>query len=206
MTRVLRRISLFTGFAILAISIQFSYDGFDQSVNGVNDGYTTLAIGIGYTLAIVFSVIEFIFGTSYRELNWTLRGIGIFAYVYSIYTNYLGIKHVLGTSEFIAWSMAFVMDVYPEPAIAWALGEALTGDLFGNLGKMIFGTPEKPVEHQDIRHGNKEKHRNHDNLTNNPALQSFLERNRPEKHGVSGGKLASPIFNDKYTNHFKNQK
>jgi hypothetical protein len=146
MTRILKRVALFTGFATLAISIYFSYDGFDQSVSGANVGYSILAVVIGLTLAIVVSVVQFIFGTSYAELNWTLRLAGIAAYVYSIYTNYLGIKHILGADDFMAISSALFMDVYPEPAIAWALGEALTGDFLGNLGKIAFGDNKKPPQ------------------------------------------------------------
>lgn len=139
MVRVLRRVAMITGFIVLLISVFFSYDGFDQGVTGGNSGYTVLATIIGIVLAVVFSVIQFIFGTNYKDLNWTLRGVGIFAYVYSIYTNYLGIKHILGADEFMAWSLAMIMDIYPEPAISWALGESLTGDALGNIGKMLFG-------------------------------------------------------------------
>lgn len=145
MTRVLRRVAMFTGFATLLISIYFSYDGFDQSVSGENAGYSTLAIAIGLTLAVVVSVVQFIFGTSYAELNWTLRLAGIAAYVYSIYTNYLGIKHILGADDFMAISSALFMDIFPEPAIAWAVGDALTGDLAGNIGKIILGDNKKPT-------------------------------------------------------------
>ena len=149
MTRILKRIALFTGFATLIISIYFSYDGFDQSVSGANEGYSTLAIIIGLTLAIVVSVVQFIFGTAYAELNWTLRLAGLAAYVYSIYTNYLGIKHILGADDFMAISSALFMDIYPEPAIAWALGEALTGDLAGNIGKIMFGEKQKQNNQRD---------------------------------------------------------
>jgi hypothetical protein len=79
-------------------------------------------------------------------LNWTLRFAGLAAYVYSIYTNYLGIKHILGADDFMAISSALFMDVYPEPAIAWALGEALTGDFLGNLSKIAFGDSKKPPQ------------------------------------------------------------
>jgi hypothetical protein len=149
MIRVLKRIALMTGFAVLIISIYFSYDGFDQSVSGKNESYTTLAMVIGLTLAVVVSVVEFIFGTAYSELNWTLRIAGVAAYVYSIYTNYLGIKHILGADDFMAIASALFMDIYPEPAIAWALGEALTGDLFGNIGKIAFGEHKKPQQQQE---------------------------------------------------------
>jgi len=146
MVRILKRVSMVLGIVVVIGSIQFSYDGFDQNVNGMNPDYTTFALIIGYTLAIVFNLIEFIFGTNYKDLNWTLRGIGVFAYVYSIYTNYLGIKHLLGASEFMAWSLAMIMDVFPEPAIAWAMGDSLMGDLLGNLGKIAFGDSKKPPQ------------------------------------------------------------
>ncbi len=204
MVRILKRVSLITGFAILAISIQFSYDGFDQNVNGTNNGYTVLAIIIGYILAVVFSVIEFIFGTSYKDLNWTLRGIGVFAYVYSIYTNYLGIKHILGTSDFIAWSMAFVMDVYPEPAIAWALGEALTGDLFGNVGKMIFGSSEKEISRQQTpvnvtQHAKSQYKPKYKPTFQTPQSTVFSHTAKQPT------KLASPIFDDNHTKRYKQE-
>lgn len=175
MKQVLKRIALYTGFAGLAISIYFSYDGFDQSVNGANEGYTTLAMVIGFTLAIIVSVVQFIFGTSYDELNWTLIAAGVGAYVYSVYTNYLGIKHVLGADDFMAWASALFLDVYPEPAIAWALGESLVGDLFGNLGKAIFGD----------KNGNKEKNRFQPYQQQFPSVQSKKERAEQRRNSVS---------------------
>jgi hypothetical protein len=193
---ILRRISIITGLAILFISIQFSYDGFDQSIRGANTGYGTMAIIIGYTLAIVFSVIEFIFGTAYRELNWTLRGIGVFAYIYSIYTNYLGIKHLLGADEFMSWSLAIMMDVYPEPAIAWALGEALTGDLLGNLGKLIFGdkTPPKPSIGFSALN----------NTVSNKPDYKHTSFGTQKHHGTPNPrKVKSNLFMNSYTDKFK---
>jgi hypothetical protein len=198
MTRILKKIALYTGFATLAISIYFSYDGFDQSVIGSNSGYTTLAIVIGLTLAIVVSVVQFIFGTSYTELNWTLRFAGLAAYVYSIYTNYLGIKHILGADDFMAISSALFMDIYPEPAIAWALGEALTGDFLGNLGKIAFGDNKKPPQSfsvQPQKSQYKPKYKPSYLSFAKPAPQSTVQ-SRPAK-------LASPIFNDGYTKRFK---
>lgn len=146
MVRILKRTSMVLGIVVVIGSIQFSYDGFDQNISGMNSNYTTFAVIIGYTLAIVFNLIEFIFGTNYKHLNWTLRSIGVFAYFYSIYTNYLGIKHLLGASEFMAWALAMIMDIFPEPAIAWAMGEALTGDFLGNLFKIVFGDRKKPQQ------------------------------------------------------------
>lgn len=203
MTRILKRVALFTGFATLAISIYFSYDGFDQSVSGSNAGYTVLAIVIGLTLAVVVSVVQFIFGTSYAELNWTLRFAGLAAYVYSIYTNYLGIKHILGADDFMAISSALFMDVYPEPAIAWALGEALTGDFLGNLGKIAFGDNGKPPQSFSYKKPVVNQHRQSQYKPQHPPypVQESMVQSRPVN-----GKLASPLFNEKYTERFKPQK
>lgn len=172
MERILKRIALITGLLVLAISVFFSYDGFDQSVSGSNDGYTALATVIGIVLAVVFTVIEFIFGTNFAELNWTLRGIGLFAYTYSIYTNYLGIQHILGADQFMAWSLAMIIDVYPEPAISWALGQSLIGDMVGNIGKMIFGAGKS---RQPVR-----------NFSNRPDVQSFMNQHRVNNNQKQG--------------------
>jgi hypothetical protein len=176
MIRILKRTAMITGFAMLAISIYFSYDGFDQSVSGTNEGYTTLAMLIGLTLAIVVSVVQFIFGTAYGELNWTLRFAGVAAYVYSIYTNYLGIKHILGADDFMAISSALFMDIYPEPAIAWALGEALTGDLFGNIGKIVFGDASQK---QDKQQPAQNKSQYVPKYRPKPQQQTFIPMNYP---------------------------
>ena len=185
MKQVLKRIALFTGIAALAISIYFSYDGFDQSVNGTNEGYTGLAVVIGLTLAIIVSVVQFIFGTSYDELNWTLIAAGVGAYIYSIYTNYLGIKHVLGADEFMAGASALFLDIYPEPAIAWALGESLVGDLLGNLGKAAFGIGGKeknrPQPYQQQFQGVHQSKRERAEQRRNSAKQVAPTRANPEK-------------------------
>lgn len=200
MERALKRIAMLTGLLVLAISIFFSYDGFDQRVTGGNEGYTLLATLIGIVLAVVFTVIEFIFGTNYKDLNWTLRGVGVFAYTYSIYTNYLGIKHILGADDFMAWSLAMIIDVYPEPAISWALGESLVGDLLGNLGKMVFGTSDKKQDRQN-------QHNKPGVFAQNPAMQNFMRQHQAprqqqnqgspqkHKHGKHGPQAAPfPLF------------
>jgi hypothetical protein len=219
MTHKLKRIAFYTGLAVLAISIYFSYDGFDQNVSGENPSYSMLAKVIGITLAIVVSVVQFIFGTNYKDLNWTLRVAGVAAYVYSIYTNYLGVKHILGSDDLMAWASALFMDVYPEPAIAWAMGEALTGDLLGNVGKMMFGDNRRQDDRQPVR----PQHPQHNmGYKQKPMPMQFSQEGldddaipypfgfvNTEKqntvHPKKGG-LVSPIFNDSYTKRFKNDK
>jgi hypothetical protein len=196
MERILKRIAMITGFVVLAISIYFSYDGFDQSVTGGNESYTTLAMVIGFVLAVVVSVIQFIFGTGYKDLNWTLRVVGVSAYVYSIYTNRMGISHVLGATDFMAWASALFMDVYPEPAIAWALGESLTGDLFGNIGKMVFGTRLGSSVRPPNRGGFRPQYQG-----NSAAMQEIRKKHQVRQD--ESPELVSPIFSNTYTKKFK---
>ena len=188
MERILKRIAMITGFVVLVISIYFSYDGFDQSVTGGNSGYTSLAVVIGAVLSIVVCVVQFIFSTSYKDLNWTLRIVGVATYVYSIYTNKLGASHTLGATDFMSWAIALFMDIYPEPAIAWALGEALTGDLFGNIGKMVFGTSKNSVKYASEQRYDPQKF---------VSLGDQHRANREQKG------LKSRVFSNKYTDQFK---
>lgn len=132
---VLRKLAIGLGIALLLASIYLSYDGFDQSVSGDNPNYTLLAQAIGLAIAITFNVLEFIIASRNENLSTTLRVLGIFAYGYSIYTNYLGAQHLLQMDKGMAAIVGVFMDVVPEPMIAWGLGEAVMHDLFGNLGK-----------------------------------------------------------------------
>ena len=190
MVIILKRMSMVLGIVVVIGSIQFSYDGFDQNVSGMNPNYTTFAAIIGYTLAIVFNLIEFIFGTNYKDLNWTLRGIGVFAYFYSIYTNYLGIKHLLGASEFMAWSLAMIMDVFPEPAIAWAMGDSLMGDLLGNLGKIVFGEKNRPVQTQSFRpQAQKSQYRPQQRPQQNYPQNTVFSQGQQQEPTKDGGRV-----------------
>lgn len=121
------------GFLILAISIIFSYDGFDQSMSGGNAGYSFAGKAIAIVLAVTFSAVQFILNSRPDKLNPTLVLLGLVAYAYSIYTNYLGAEHLLGMSKEMALAVAFGLDVAPEPMIAWAFGDPKRGDLVGNF-------------------------------------------------------------------------
>jgi hypothetical protein len=144
MTRLLKRFSLFIGIGLVALSIYFSWDGLDQTVTGSNPTYTDLAKVIGFILAGVFSLIQFIFNTDYNSLNTTLKLMGGGSYIYSIYTNKLGIAHLFGFSDMTSWMIAIFMDVLPEALIAWSMGDSLRGDLIGNMTKFILGQKDNP--------------------------------------------------------------
>ena len=179
METILKRVTLALGGLLLVISILFSYDGFDQNVTGGNDGYSSLAKFIGFTLAITVSVIQFVFNTDFRNLNMTLKGVGFISYAYSIWTNYLGIKHILQADEMTSWVIAVFMDVTPESLIAWSVGESLRGDFLGNLTKIFFSSGSSK-KYDDQR-------RNNLRSPNQPA-DGYKRQNDPQKvqaHQVS---------------------
>ena len=136
---LLKRFSVIAGILVAIISIYFSYDGFDNSVTGGNENYTTLAKVIGVTLAVTVTLVQFVFSSSFNKLNMTLKFFGILSYVYSMWSNYNGINHILQMEQFPAYALTLAMDGLPEPLIAWALGASLRGDFIGNLTKMLFG-------------------------------------------------------------------
>lgn len=138
MNRILRIVALLTGVAILIVSIYWSQDGFNFGPAG-DSGYTQTGKLIAYTLAIAVTVIQFVFNTNLDRLNSTLIVFGGLAYAYSVWTNKIGIVHFQGanTNEVAAWILGFCVDGVPEPLIAWAFGESLSGDLVGNAMKSI---------------------------------------------------------------------
>lgn len=140
MNRVLRLLSLVGGVVVLLFSIYWSQDGFNFDVAG-DAGYSKLAVLGGYSLAIVVTIVQFVFSTNFRELNPSLLLFGLLAYGYSIWTNASGITHWQGThpNAFGAWFLGFCVDGVPEPLIAWALGESLSGDFVGNTWNTIKG-------------------------------------------------------------------
>ncbi len=152
MNNVLRKLAFFSGVGILIVSMYWSQDGFNFDVAG-DSGYGTMAIFIGWFLAVVVSIVQFVFSSNFKDLNPSLILFGVLAYVYSIYTNYEGILHFQGaaTSIWGARVLAIVMDGVAEPLIAWGLYESLTGDFIGNFIKAVFGAPSKIQEQNKLK-------------------------------------------------------
>ena len=124
-------LAIVSGVAIFLISAFNSKNGFVGSTEG--DWLLSL---MGWAFAIAATSAEFMFTSDFKRLNWSLIFLGVCAYVYSIWTNILGLQAWRGTV--IHYDMVNVlggifMDVYPEAAIAWALGESKMGDMLGNL-------------------------------------------------------------------------
>ena len=161
-----RKAAVAVGFSILFISMYLSFDGFDGSVSGVNSEYETLGVVIGLVFAVAVSLLQFIFTSDYKGLNPTLKFIGIMSYVYSIYTNMLGAQNLLGMDGAMAVITAAFADIAAEPMVSWGLGEALVGDLIGNLWKSV-GSPDEESANT----------RKKDKKNNQKAYPSSIPRN-----------------------------
>lgn len=105
-------------------------------------GITGELAWIGTVVAISLFCAELMFNSNFDELNWTILFLGLGAYVYSIWTNiqgfyfYRAIEGTLFTNfDITSFFGGLFMDIYPELAIAWAMGASKIGDLIGNVVK-----------------------------------------------------------------------
>lgn len=137
----LHRASVWGGVIMAIVSIWFSYDGLDQTVVGGNPAYTEIAKAVGIIMAIIVTLVQFVFNTDIRKLTTTLIIGGIISYIYSMTTNYLGINHLFGFHGFVGGMIAFFWDALPEALIAWGLRDTSNGDMIRNMfrGFMGFG-------------------------------------------------------------------
>ena len=143
METILKRFALWGGIALAIVSIYFSYDGADQTINGGNPSYSDVGKVIMIVMAMTMTLAQFIFNSDLKNLNSTLKVLGILSYFYSMSTNYLGINHLFGFHGIVGWGIAVVMDVAPEAFIAWSLEDVTRGDLLGNLGKFVTGVGKR---------------------------------------------------------------
>lgn len=122
-----------SGIAMAIASIVLSKQGV---------GITGELAWIGTVVAISLFCAELMFNSNFDELNWTILFLGLGAYIYSIWTNiqgfyfYRGIDGTLFTNfDITSFFGGLFMDIYPELAIAWAMGASKIGDLIGNVVK-----------------------------------------------------------------------
>jgi len=182
----LKRIAAFlTSLGLIGISIWFSQLGFGiQS----QDKY----LWVGWFLGIVVTVMELVFNTSVQKLNPTLVAVGVMAYIYGMWTNVSGLGDILPNVPF-AIIVGLFVEVVPEPLFAWSIGVHDGGDVLGNIGDLFgFGNsqPKQTIPARSFR--------SETDATPIP-FKSPYPSNMPKKNK----KLASHIFNDKYTDRFK---
>lgn len=152
-TRIKRFMVGISGVALSVCSIILSKQGV---------GITGELAWMGTIIALSLFCAELMFNSSFEELNWTMLFLGLGAYLYSIWTNVEGFyyyRQIEGNlwTHFDTTNLfgGLFMDIYPELAIAWALGESKIGDLIGNTVKTImnpdkltepFSTPKQPQQ------------------------------------------------------------
>lgn len=165
----LRKLAVFIGLGLLFISIFWSQDGFNFSLAGSSGG-GNFALYFGWFIAVSVCVIQFVFSTSFRELNPSLLLFGALAYVYSIYTNYQGIIHFQGLepSPLGAGILSLFVDAVPEPLIAWGLYESMQGDLVGNLMKWAGNPPKQNQPSQRQPQSPQQREQRHNEIRNIP--------------------------------------
>lgn len=129
--------AILTAIAVFLVSMQNSKEGFLP-----NGGSVWLSL-MGYALAAAATTAELMVTSEFRKLNFTIIALGLAGYTYSIWTNILGMIDLRGGGfDVVNVVTGFFIDVYPEAAIAWALGNSKMGDLIGNL----INTVQKPEE------------------------------------------------------------
>ena len=188
------------GVVILATSLYFSVEGFDFKVENQSIWW------VGWVLAFAVTSCQFMFNTRQEELNWTIIILGVVAYGYSIWSNIMGFHALRGTPSYVDWmniSGGIFIDVFPETAIAWALGAIKTGDLFGNLFS-VMGNPDSvsntnstqpprttnytvPTRAQSLNQvvNNKPKPQLNPNFNPNQTLHSLVNKGRG-RHNKNG--------------------
>lgn len=161
--KVIRLAAVAFGLAFFWISINFSVNGFN--VLEPNMAWAGWIMGGGVT------VVQLVWNKMKMRTNLTIAIAGVFAYVYSIGTNIIGIlasQHLnlgFGIVTDPKWGMAvggglifavawgIFLDVLPEPLIIWGLfGSVTEGDFLGNLLGQPFIPEQKPEQKPNIPH------------------------------------------------------
>ena len=170
-TKIVKFITLIIGVLVLWASIIFSKNGFEFQT-------ASEYAWIGWVLAFAATCAEFMMGSTFKKMNWTIVGLGVSAYLYSIYTNMLGFHSLRQTEDM--WNIinmvgSIFMDVFPEVAISWALEESKVGDLIGNLIKS-FQHPESLSQSQPINTQLRPSY-----STNSPIYNNLPKKNNSQQ-------------------------
>lgn len=173
-----KKSALIVGILMLIASIKFSHDGF--MYNATESGFWGNVIGWGIPVAV--TVAQFMFNTELKKLNLTIFAIGLAAYIYSIWTNIIGLYEFRGVEmtsgkyDIINYALGFFMDIYPEAAISWALGESRFGDLLGNIVSAA-KDPEKLYPTQSNGGNNNNNNKQHKPNPYKPTNHGFVNNN-----------------------------
>ena len=139
---------------------------------------------IGTVVAVSLFCAELMFNSNFDELNWTILALGLGAYLYSIWTNvqgfyfYRGVEGTLFTNfDVTSFFGGVFMDIYPELAIAWAVGESKIGDLIGNIVKTSNDPSKLTTKNSTVPNSNYNKN---DSRSNQPQGKR-VDRNQRQQ-------------------------
>jgi len=136
---LLRTVAMVTSLGIWITSINFSVEGFQFNV-GAGGANTLMGVFLGFAV----TVIQLVWNREANS-NKTIMVIGIFAYAYGIYTNFIGIATAQATANQTTINLftqqmifpailALFIEIAPEALLVWGLtGASDLGDFFGNI-------------------------------------------------------------------------
>lgn len=131
---LIRTVAAISAVGMWLASIQFSVDGFNFNILE----NSTLAYFLGFAV----TAIQLVWNREANS-NWTIMVVGLLAYTYGIYTNFIGIQvaqsaqlaEATGFSKNVfPFVLGLFLEITPEALLVWALtGVADIGDFLGNI-------------------------------------------------------------------------
>lgn len=190
------KLAILASLVAWSISIYYSYLGFATEA--------TRAKFIGLALAGIVTVVELVFNSRTRQLSMTLIVVGVLCYLYGVWTNIVGFWDFQNPSvqfpwfhesAILSWFVGSILEILPEPLFMWGIGSELEGDLLGNLiglwqGDLEYARPENQAQHPIGFHPN--------------VIHQQPVSKKPKLTTKKSG-LVSPIFNQRYTDRYKNR-
>lgn len=167
--RFLRGAAFVGGLIAMYVSAQFSVSGFSIDHPKL--------IYVGWFLAILIIIVEFVWRKPGMENNLTMAIVGISAYAFGIATNVRGLMLAMVITDvqkdFFAFTIALItgifLEIMPEPFFSWGLTGKSMADMFGEVRSMINGDT-KPIPQYDKK--------------NQQYFQNYNNRNPQQQHEI----------------------
>lgn len=173
-----RVLSVVVALVVWGLSMRFSVSGFGS-------GISKDEMWLGWTLAIIITIIELIWNSSKDKTNLTIWVAGVICYIYGIGTNILGILSWQGHNLEEAFQnptylifpivLGLFFEILPEPLFVLGVtGDHTQGDFLGNLfGNKMFSNK---VTSQKSNTSSKTQNRTHEYK----PTQNQRQENKPK--------------------------
>jgi hypothetical protein len=163
------------GIVCAIIGIYFSKTGFGFEVPGM--------AWIGWSLAILCLIVQLAFSSqlAYRSYNYVIFVCGVLAYIYSGWSNYVGIVSLSpGVNIWFAILLAEFIDWVAEPLIVYGLigvSDNAEGDFLRNLLGRKAGVKQSM----------------HSATSSNPPMSTFVRPSYPDYDNSSTSSSSKPV-------------